>query len=64
MLPIICFSCGELLADKQLEFEEILEHIKKNNMKHEDAIKLFDTIGLTSYCCKMRLMSYLQCHQT
>ena len=58
MLPIICFTCGELLSDKQLELEKFLEEIKsKPNDAHANVHQLLDQLD---YCCKMRLISYLQ----
>jgi len=54
MLPIICFTCGELLSDKQLELEKCLEENEPNI--HRNKQKLLEQLD---YCCKMRLISYL-----
>lgn len=54
MLPIICFTCGELLSDKQLELEKCLEENETNI--NSDKQKLLQKLD---YCCKMRLISHL-----
>ena len=59
MLPLLCFRCGNLLGDKQLQYEEILYKIKKDNLTYEQTKILLDKLKIESYCCKMILMSYL-----
>jgi DNA-directed RNA polymerase subunit N (RpoN/RPB10) len=65
MLYPVCPTCGSLLADKQLEYEEGLEKILSDTkLSEEDKNKkrkqLILNIGLYRYCCKMRLLSYIQ----
>lgn len=64
MLYATCPTCNNCLADKQLFFEEEKEKIyndKNLSMKDKEKKieKLLDKIGLTRYCCRMRMLTYL-----
>jgi len=50
-IPIRCFSCGKLIADKWEEFVERKE-------KGEDAQKILNDLKLTRYCCRRMLLSH------
>ena len=63
MLFFICPSCGMLLADKQIPFEKGMERIcsgKKSQKNIDDAKKklLYD-VGAERYCCRMRILTYV-----
>jgi DNA-directed RNA polymerase subunit N (RpoN/RPB10) len=65
MLYPVCPTCGFLLADKQTIYEESLEKILSDNKlsnqeKIEKRKELFNKIGLIRYCCKMKMLSYIQ----
>ena len=62
MLYPICPTCSFLLADKQIIFEE--KKLKINNDKNiidkkKEIEKLLKELGLKRYCCKMRMISYV-----
>ena len=64
MLYIRCPSCGKSLAHIQIPYEEAKEEICNNpnlslKEKHEAKIKLVNSFGLKRYCCKTRLLTYL-----
>jgi DNA-directed RNA polymerase subunit N len=68
MLPIRCFTCGHILANLELEFEENLNEIDNNiklndNQKSEAKRKVIDKLlpdrWKTRYCCRTRLISYV-----
>ena len=64
MLYPVCPTCGFLLADKEVEFEEELNNICTNEkldekQKEIEITKLIKKIGIERYCCKMRLISYV-----
>lgn len=64
MLYSACPTCGTLLADKQLDYEEKLKKICDNpKLSQEDKDKqkmeLINSMGLERYCCKMKLMTYV-----
>lgn len=53
-------NCGRLLADIQLEYEEKIEKLKKENKENfkEEAAKLLDYFELKRYCCRTQLLGY------
>ena len=64
MLPPNCFTCGMLMSDIELEYEKKLVEIENNasltpEQKNERKIKLIDSLGLKRYCCRMRLLGYV-----
>lgn len=64
MLYIICPTCGKLFADKQIEYEEKSTQISNDNTltnkeKSKQLRKLLDNLGFINYCCRMRLLSYV-----
>lgn len=68
MLPIRCFTCGHVLGNLELEFEEKLNEIdndiKLNNeqkakAKRDVIDKLLPDRWKTRYCCRTRLISYV-----
>ena len=64
MLYSVCPTCQTLLADKELPYEEGMIKICKNvnisdEKKQQLKKKLLDDIGLKNYCCRMRMISFL-----
>ena len=64
MLPPRCFTCGHVLADIELEFEEKLQEIENNiklntEQKADQKKKIIDKLlpgrWKTRYCCRARL---------
>jgi DNA-directed RNA polymerase subunit N len=51
MIPIRCFTCGKLLADK---WEEYVEKVKSG----KDPAKALDELGIKRYCCRRMLISH------
>jgi DNA-directed RNA polymerase subunit N (RpoN/RPB10) len=63
MLQMRCPTCGTLLGDIQLIHEQEIKKIDSSkltevekNKKKED---LINTYGLDRYCCKTRLLGYV-----
>ena len=52
IIPIRCFTCGKLVADK---WEEFTERVKKG----EDAKKVLDDLNLKRYCCRRMLITHI-----
>ncbi|WEU41065.1 MAG: DNA-directed RNA polymerase subunit N [Candidatus Odinarchaeum yellowstonii] len=52
IIPIRCFTCGKLIADKWEEFKE-------RTLKGEDPEKILDEMGFTRYCCRRMLLSHI-----
>lgn len=64
MLPPNCFTCGMLMSDIELEYEKKLNEIENNasltaDQKNDQKVKLIDSMGLKRYCCRMRLLGYV-----
>ena len=68
MLPPRCFTCGHVLANIELEFEDKLNEIENNiklnsEQKSEAKQKLIDKLlpdkWKKQYCCRARLISYV-----
>ncbi len=53
MIPIRCFTCGNLIGDK---WEDYARRVKSG----EDAGKILDDLGLTRYCCRRMLLSNVE----
>jgi DNA-directed RNA polymerase subunit N (RpoN/RPB10) len=68
MLPPRCFTCGHVLANLELEFEEKLQQIDNNinlttEAKAKNKCELVDKLlpdrWKKRYCCRSRLISYV-----
>jgi DNA-directed RNA polymerase subunit N len=53
LVPIRCFSCGALIADKYYEFS-------KRVARGEDPGKVLDDLGVKRYCCRRMLLSTVE----
>ena len=58
MIPVRCFSCGKVVADKYYEFKEEAEKIK-HTKKEGDIGKILDKLGLDRYCCRRTIFSHV-----
>ncbi len=61
-MEIICYKCGQLLADIILEYLDDIKNINsldiyddEKNIKKAD---LFSKYYINNYCCKMTMMTY------
>lgn len=64
MLPPRCPTCGHCLADIQIPFEEEKNKIIGNNNLNQDEknkkmSELLTKLGLNKWCCRMRVISYV-----
>ncbi len=68
IIPIRCFTCGKVMADKIDYYVAELEKLKKDpDAKNNDPVfknfdnvqtkKILDDLGLTRYCCRRNLIS-------
>ncbi len=53
MIPIRCFSCGQVVGDKWEEFNT------RVNQKKEDSGKVLDDMKVNRYCCRRMLVSHI-----
>ncbi len=54
MMPIRCFSCGKVVADR---WEEYDRRVNRNNESPE---KVLDDLGMTRYCCRRMFISHVE----
>jgi DNA-directed RNA polymerase subunit N (RpoN/RPB10) len=63
MLQMRCPTCGTLLGDIQLIHEEEVKKIDSSKLtedeKNKKKAELINTYGLDRYCCKTRLLGYV-----
>jgi DNA-directed RNA polymerase subunit N len=50
IIPVRCFTCGNLVADK---YNEFVNRVKSG----EDPSKVLDSLGLKRYCCRRMLIT-------
>jgi len=53
IVPVRCFTCGKVIGDK---WEDFARRVKEG----EDASKVLDDLGVTSYCCRRMLLSHVE----
>jgi DNA-directed RNA polymerase subunit N (RpoN/RPB10) len=65
MLPLTCFTCGHLLADIQIPYENDLAKIDNDPKMSEDEkndakAALLDKYHVKKYCCRTRVLTYVR----
>lgn len=73
IIPIKCFTCGKVLADKYryylsevrriklekgLDIEKVIYMTKTNNSKTTEGI-IMDNLNLTSPCCRRHMLTHV-----
>jgi len=53
LVPVRCFTCGNLVADK---FEEYQNRTKSG----EEPAKILDSLGIDRYCCRRMLLTTVE----
>ena len=53
IIPVRCFTCGRLIADK---YEDYQNKIKAG----EEPIKVLDELGMDRYCCRRMLLTSVE----
>ena len=53
LVPVRCFTCGNLVADK---FEEYQNRVKSG----EDPAKILDSLGIERYWCRRMLLTTVE----
>jgi len=62
---MVCFTCGKLLGDVQIPYEEDILLIENNTSLSEDEktnekAKLLDKYYINTYCCRSRVLTYIK----
>jgi DNA-directed RNA polymerase I, II, and III subunit RPABC5 len=72
IIPIKCFTCGNVLADKYRYFQAEVRKIKlanglnvddvvylsKKNIEKTPEGQVLDTLGLTNVCCRRHMLTH------
>ena len=53
LVPVRCFTCGNLIADK---FEDFQNSLKSG----EDPAKVLNDLGIERYCCRRMLLTSVE----
>ena len=73
IIPIKCFTCGEVLADKYRYYQEQVKKIKsekgmlinkpiyltENNVEKTPEGTVLDKLELTKYCCRRHMLTHV-----
>jgi DNA-directed RNA polymerase I, II, and III subunit RPABC5 len=73
IIPIKCFTCGKVLADKYLFYLKAVRKIKiDNNLEQDEVIYLtettvkktpegqvMDSLGLKNICCRRHILTHV-----
>lgn len=73
IIPIKCFTCGKVLADKYRYYKQEVRQIKatiglevekviyldKDNIKKTPEGEVLDNLGLTKYCCRRHMLTHV-----
>jgi DNA-directed RNA polymerase subunit N len=51
IIPVRCFSCGGVIADKYEEYKRRVE------IEGEDPKEVLNSLGVRRYCCRRMLLS-------
>lgn len=53
LIPVRCFTCGNLIADK-------FDDYKNGLAAKQDPSKLLDSLGIGRYCCRRMLLTTVE----
>jgi DNA-directed RNA polymerase subunit N len=53
LVPVRCFTCGNLIADK---FEDYQNRLKSG----DDPAKILNDLGIERYCCRRMLLTSVE----
>ena len=73
IIPVKCFTCGKVLADKYRFYQETVKKIKVQEQRNVDDViyltkdfiqktpegKVMDTLGLTKMCCRRHMLTHV-----
>jgi len=73
IIPVKCFTCGKVLADKYLYYirkvrekkladgleGDAVVYLTKENVKKTAEGEVMDELGLTKYCCRRHMLTHV-----
>ena len=52
LIPVRCFTCGKVLGNKESTMKKLREEGKEDT-------EIMEILGITRYCCKRILLTYI-----
>lgn len=68
IIPVKCFTCGKVIANKWLAYKERVEKLQQENDKDSGLAenfdknlkgKILDELGLDRICCRRHMLSHI-----
>lgn len=60
IIPVRCFTCGKVLADKWEYYKKKVEETKKESKEENPQTKeILDELGLDKYCCRRIMLGHV-----
>jgi DNA-directed RNA polymerase I, II, and III subunit RPABC5 len=67
IIPVRCFTCGKVLANKWLKYKELVDKENEKNEKNDvdvgsfegDYGPILDKIGITKICCRRHMLGHV-----
>lgn len=69
IIPVRCFGCGKVIADKWLSYSEQMEKLKSNHtpsknseQKNIDPVhskEVLESLGIERMCCKIHFLGHV-----
>lgn len=73
IIPVKCFTCGKVLADKYMHYKSKVRELKlansmdvdkvvyltQDNIKKTPEGKILDDLGLNKMCCRRHMLSHV-----
>ncbi len=73
IIPVKCFTCGKVLADKYLYYQkevaqrkikggmevDTVVYVTKNNIEKTIEGKVMDELGLNKMCCRRHMLTHV-----
>lgn len=67
IIPVRCFSCGKVLADKWEYYKKKVEELEKDtdlkakhkNLEGVQTKEILDELGLRKYCCRRVFLGHV-----
>lgn len=73
IIPVKCFTCGKVLADKYIYYQKTvaemklknkeelneIKYLNSNNIKKTAEGKVMDDLGLTRMCCRRHMLTHV-----
>ena len=68
IIPVVCFTCGKILADKwnyyvkeieKYDSEDSVLNVNIKTLQQTKEGKVLDSLGLKRYCCRRMMISHV-----